>query len=75
MSTLETRDGYVEHLEKALGLALDAQIEIARAKHHVEKRHKARLLPAERRVAQLEDSLRRSLTGILDARESEKSQL
>ena len=75
MSTEETRDGYAEHLEKALALALDAQIEVTRAKHHLEKRHKGRLLPAERRVAQLEDSLRRSLTGILEARKMEKSEL
>jgi len=75
MSTEETRDGYVDHLEKALALTLDAQIECARAKHHLEKRHKARMLPAERRVSQLEDALRRSLTGILEARKTEESQL
>lgn len=75
MSTEETRDGYVDHLETALALALDAQIEIARAKHHLEKRHKPRMLPAERRVAQLEDALRRSLTGVLDARKMEEGQL
>jgi len=75
MSTETTRDGYVQHLEAALNCCLEAQIEIARAKHHVEKPHKARLLPAERRVSQLEDCLRRSLTGILEARKVRESQL
>lgn len=75
MSTEETRSGYVDHLEAALKCCLDTQIQIAKAKHHVEKAHKARMLPAERRVAQLEDALRRSLTGILEARKARESQL
>lgn len=68
MTTTETRNGYVEHLTKTLQLTLDAELELAKAKHHLEKPHKARLAPPERRAAQLEDALRRSLTSISAAR-------
>ncbi len=75
MTTEETRDGYEDHLVKALQLTLEAQIEITRAKHHLEKPWKPRILPVERRVSQLEDSLRRSLTGIKAARKAVESEL
>jgi len=68
MSTEETRGGYVDHLTKALQLTLDAQIEITRARHHLEKPLKSRTDAPQKRASQLEDSLRRSLTGILEAR-------